>query len=244
MLFYAYDRRQQPVVRFNYLNLAECDRGACALQPLDGLPVWSPARDRTIVSRGDGILWLGNEEGEPHTAVARGRSAAWLDDKRVAFIQPDDGMQIAVMTLPHLEMETLLKMETPADALRGATDRPLPITHVTLATHPTWPDRLFVAARVGYGTGTEATLIFAYSLATGEIRQLMQVEHPLESIRSLRFSPDGRWLFVHSVERSAASWYLHLYDNQTGERLVYSSESTLAFPGYDLSAGRRVVGAR
>ena len=236
MLFYAYDRRQQPVVRFNYLNLAECDRGACALQPLDGLPVWSPARDRTIVSRGDGVLWLGDEEGEAHTAVARGRSAAWLDSERFAFIQPDDGMQIAVMTLPHLEMETLLKMETPADALRGATDRPLPITHVTLATHPTWPDRLFVAARVGYGTGTEATLIFAYSLATGEIRQLMQVEHPLESIRSLRFSPDGRWLFVHSVERSAASWYLHLYDNQTGERLVYSSESTLAFPGYDLSA--------
>ena len=236
MLFYAYDTRQQPVVLFNYLNLAECDGGACALQALDGFPVWPPARDRTIVSRGDGVLWLGNEKGEPHTAVARGRSAAWLDDERVAFIQPDEGMRVKVMTLPHLETGTLLEMGALAETLRMSADGPLPITPVALATHPTWPDRLFIAARVGDGTRTEATHIFAHSLDTGEITELLHVEHPLEPIRSLRFSADGRWLFIHSVERRTASWHLHLYNGQTGESLAYSSESTLAFPGYDLSA--------
>ena len=234
ILFYAYDTRQL-VVRFHFLNLTECDRGACALQSLGGLPVWSPARERTILSYGDGVLWLGDGDGEALMAVARGRSAAWLDSERFAFIQPDDGMRVTVMTLPQREMETVLETERLAEALRDAPEG-RQITLAALATHPTWSDRLFVAARVGDGAGAEATHIFAYSLATGGIARLLQVEHPLEPIRSLRFSADGRWLFVHSVDRSGGSWHLHLYDNRSGESLAYSSESTLAFPGYDLSA--------
>ena len=242
ILFYAYDGRLS-TVRFNYLNLAECERGACALEPLEGLPVWSPDGDKTIVSHGDGVLWLGDESGESHTAVARGRSVAWLDNERFAFIQPDDAMRVEVMTLPQAEAETLLEMERVVEALRRApgagqmaADRSLPITLVELVTHPTMADLLFVAAHVGDRRTSGTAHIFAYSLATGEIRQLLQVEHFLEPIRSPRFSADGRWLFVHSVDRSAGSWYLHLYDIQTGKSQVYSSESTLAFPGYDLSA--------
>ena len=238
MLFYTYDSRQGNV-RFNYLDVAECGGGGCALQSLEGMPVWSPGGERTIISYGDGVLWLGDEDGQPLMTVARGESVAWLDDERFAFIQDDDEMRVGMMTLPQLEMETLLERERLVEAVREtrqmSEERPLPITLAALAAHPTWPDRLVVATRVGTWRNVGRTHILALSLATGEIRQLLQVTHPLESIRSLRYSADGRWLFVHSVERSTDSWHLHLYDNETGESQGYSSESTLAFPGYDLS---------
>ncbi len=235
MLFYTYDTRRRPPIRFNYLNQAECDRGACAIRSLDGLPAWPPDRERTVVSRGDGVLWLGDEAGEPQAAVARGQSAAWLDNSRFAFIQPDDDMRVEMMTLPNLELKTLFEIERLTDALQNTTDATR-ISRVALAAHPTMPDRLFVGARVGPRPGAEATHVFVYSLATDEITELLQVDHPLEPYRALRFSADGRWLFVHSVERRASGWHLHLYNIQTGDILTYSSETTLAFPGYDQSA--------
>lgn len=235
ILFYAYDVRQQPTIRFNYLNQTECDGGECVVRALVGLPAWPPDRERTVVSRGDGVLWLGNEDGEPQMAVARGRTVVWLDNRRFAFIQPDDGMRVGMMTLPQQELRTLVEIERLADALQDATDATR-ITPVALATHPAMPDKLFVGARIGNETGAGASHIFVYDLATDEIAELLQVEHTLEPYRSLRFSADGRWLFVHTVERSAASWHLHLYNIQTGEILAYSSESSMAFPGYDLSA--------
>ena len=242
ILFYAYDGRLS-TVRFNYLNLAECERGACALQPLEGLPVWSPDGDKTIVSHGDGVLWLGDESGESHTAVARGRSVAWLDNERFAFIQPDDAMRVEVMTLPQAVAETLLEMERVVEALRGApgagqmaADRSLPITLVELVTHPTMADCCSSLRTSGTGGRQGLPTFSPTALPRARSDNCCRVEQFLEPIRSPRFSADGRWLFVHSVDRSAGSWYLHLYDIQTGKSQVYSSESTLAFPGYDLSA--------
>ena len=235
MLFYTHDTRRQPTIRFNYLNQAECDGGACAIRSLDGLPAWPPDRERTVVARWDGVLWLGDEEGEPQMAVAHGRTVAWLDNRRFAFIQPDDGIQVGVMTLPKLALGRLLEIERLADALQGATDV-TGIALVALAAHPALPDQLFVGARVEGGTGAGTTHVFVHNLATDEITELLQVDHPLESYRSLRFSADGRWLFVHSVDRNTSSWHLHLYNIQTGDILTYSTETTLAFPGYDLSA--------
>ena len=151
---------------------------------------------------GDGVLWLGDKEGEPQMAVARGQSVTWLDDSRFAFVQSDDDMQVAMMTLPNREVRTLLDSESLTDALHGATAATR-IIRVALASHPTMPDRLFVGARVGNGAGRDATHVFVYNLATNEITELLQVDHPLEPYRSMRFSADGRWLFVHSVGQRA-----------------------------------------
>lgn len=235
ILFYAYSSRQRPSVGFTYLDQAECDGGACAIRSLDGWPAWSPDREKTIVSHGDGVLWLGNQEAEPQMAVARGRSAAWLDNSRFAIVQPDEGMQVAVMTLPNLELRTIVEVERLADALQTAA-APVRITPVALAAHPALPNRLFIGAQVEGGTGREASHVFLYDLAADELSPVLQLEDPFEPYRSLRFSPDGSWLFVHSIERRASGWHLHLHNNQTGDTLTYSSESSLAFPGYDLTA--------
>ncbi len=235
MLFYTYNTRRRPPIRFAYLNQAECDRGACAVRFLDGWPAWSPDRERTVVSRGDGVLWLGDDAGEPQRAVANGRSTAWLDNTRFAFIQPDDGMQVEMMQLPNLEQKTLFKMERLVEELQDATDATI-VSRAELATHPAMPDRLFIGARIGPRPGAEDTHVFVYNLATDQLTELLQVNHPLEPYRSLRFSPDGRWLFVHSVQQRGSGWHLHIYNNQTGDILTYSSETSLAFPGYDLSA--------
>ncbi|MCY3901933.1 MAG: hypothetical protein OXF76_02125 [Caldilineaceae bacterium] len=242
MLFYTYESRR-PTYHFTYLDLAACEQGTCALESQQGFPVWSPDRKRSIVSLGDGLLWLGDGAGELLMTVAHGRSVAWLDNERFAYFQPDDEMRVGVMTLPQMEAETVLELERLAEAMRAApgarrrsSGQPLPITPAALATHPSWPDQLIVAMREGDRWRSEATHIFTYNLAADELRHLLWVEHPLESIRSLRFSADGRWLFVHSVERSTDSWHLHLYDSESGASQTYSSESTLAFPGYDLSA--------
>ena len=235
MLFYSYDNRRQPTSRFNYLSQAECDKGACAIRTLEGMPAWPPDGERTVVVRGDGVLWLGNEVGETQMAVGRGRSVAWLDNRRFAFIQPDEGLRVDEVTLPNLALRTLVEMERLAGALQNATDV-TEITPVALAAHPALPDRLYIGARVEGGTGAGTTHVFVYDLTTDEITKLLQVDNPLERNRSLRFSADGLWLFVHSVERSPNSWHLHIYNNQTGEILNYSTETSLAFPGYDLSA--------
>ncbi len=235
MLLFTYDARRRPPIRFNLLNQTDCDGGACVLRTLDGLPAWSPDRERTVVSRGDGVLWLGDKEGEPQMAVARGQSVTWLDDSRFAFVQSDDEMQVAMMTLPNRELRTLLDSESLTDALHGATAATR-IIRVALASHPTMPDRLFVGARVGNGAGRDATHVFVYNLAADQITELLQVDHPLEPYRSMRFSADGRWLFVHSVGQRARGWHLYLYNIRTGGVLNYSSDTALAFPGYDLSA--------
>jgi len=234
-LFYTYNTRRRPPIRFAYLNQAECDSGACAVRFLEGWPAWSPDQERTVVSRGDGMLWLGDEAGEPQTPVAHGRSVVWLDNSRFAYVQPDDDMQVEMVTLPNLELKTLFEIERLADALQDTTDATR-FTRVALAAHPTMPDRLFVGARVGPRPGAEETHVFVYNLATDQFTELLQVDHPLEPYRSLRFSPDGRWLFVHSVQQRGSGWHLHLYNIQTGDILTYSSETVLAFPGYDLSA--------
>ena len=230
MLFYTYNTRRRPPIRFAYLNQAECDGGACAVRFLDGWPVWSPDRKRTVVSHGDGVLWLGDDAGEPQRAVANGRSTVWLDNSRFAFIQTDDGMQVAMMTLSNLEPKTLFEMERLVDELPDATDATR-VTRAALASHPAMPDRLFVGARIGPRPSAEDTHVFVYDLATDQITELLQVDHPLEPYRSLRFSPDGRWLFVHSVQQRGSGWHLHIYNNQTGDILTYSSEFSLAFPG-------------
>jgi hypothetical protein len=235
MLFYTYDTRRQPSTRFHYLNQAECDGGECAIRSLDGLPVWPPDEERTVVARGDGVLWLGNEQGETQMAVTRGRSPAWLDNRRFAFIQPDDGMSVEVVTLPNLALGTLVEMERLADALQDATDVSR-ITPEALAAHPALPDRLFIGARVEGGTGAPTSHVFVHNLATDEITELLQIDHNFEPHRSLHVSADGRLLFVHSVDRRASSWHLHLYNIRTGDILTYSAENTMAFPGYDLSA--------
>ena len=242
MLFYTYESRR-PTYHFTYLDLDACEQGTCELESQEGFPVWSPDRERSIVSLGDGLLWLGDGAGEMLMTVARGRSVAWLDSERFAYIQSDDEMWVEMMTLPQMETETVLELERLTEAMRAApgarrrsSGQPLPVTPAALSAHPNWPDQLIVAVREGDRWRSEATHIFTYNLAEDELRHLLWVEHPLESIRSLRFSADGRWLFVHSVDRSTDSWHLHLYDSESGGSQTYSSESTLAFPGYDLSA--------
>jgi dipeptidyl aminopeptidase/acylaminoacyl peptidase len=126
-------------------------------------------------------------------------------------------------------------MERLADALQDATDV-TGIAPVALAAHPALPDQLFIGARVEGGTGAATSHIFVHNLATDEITELLQIDHNFEPHRSLHVSADGRLLFVHSVDRRASSWHLHLYNIRTGDILTYSAENTMAFPGYDLSA--------
>ena len=189
---------------------------------LDGWPAWSPDRKRTVVSRGDGVLWLGDDAGEPQRAVANGRSTAWLDNSRFAFIQTDDGMQVEMLQLPDLEQKTLFKMERLVDELPDATDATR-VTRVALASHPAMPDRLFVGARIGPRPSAEDTHVFVYNLATDQITELLQVDHPLEPYRSLRFSPDGRWLFRPqrtTTRQRLASAYLQQSDGRHPDLFV------------------------
>ena len=78
MLLFTYDARRRPPIRFNFLDQTECDGGACALRSLAGLPAWSPDRERTVVSHGDGVLWLGTKrESRRWRSRAAGRRRGW-----------------------------------------------------------------------------------------------------------------------------------------------------------------------
>lgn len=240
MLFYSYDTRQQ-VVLFNSLSLAACEDGSCAIRFYDGYPVWSPDRQRTVVSRGTGVLWLGDADGQADAAIGRGASALWLDNDRFAFIQLEEPARVVAVTLPQLETETLLNV----DALIGALDLDINFEFIFingLGMHPSRPDQLFVVARIQRTERSESDEYHIFSLdLTAEasdaaaLTYLMQVNHSLEPFRPLRFSPDGRWLVMRTVERGSNGWHLNLYDLESGRHLAYSSEFPLAFPGYDWS---------
>ena len=155
MLFYTYESRR-PTYHFTYLDLDACEQGTCELESQEGFPVWSPDRERSIVSLGDGLLWLGDGAGEMLMTVARGRSVAWLDSERFAYIQSDDEMRVEMMTLPQMETETVLELERLTEAMRAApgarrrsSGQPLPVTPAALGAHPNWPDQLIVGGARG-----------------------------------------------------------------------------------------------
>jgi hypothetical protein len=78
------------------LDLNLCDEnGPCPLEPLAGLPIWSPDGRQTAIyvreSDGGYTLYLGDEAGEVEDLIGAGQSAVWLDQTSFSYIALEPG---------------------------------------------------------------------------------------------------------------------------------------------------------
>ena len=77
------------------LDMEACESDPCELEPLPGMPGWSPDGRHTLVimAEADGVstLQFGDDRGRPVELIGRGQSPAWLDESRFTYIPLDPG---------------------------------------------------------------------------------------------------------------------------------------------------------
>jgi hypothetical protein len=143
-------------LRFDLLDLERCSGGECALNSADGLPVWSPDGQRTLVVRGSS-LDLGDGAGDvlPEPNSRRGGTPFWLSDDVFGYLRVlRVGSERSVLTA-----ENGIFVQTAAggaaqvgveerDLLAAfpAGARPASLFIEYAAAHPSRPDTLLVVA--------------------------------------------------------------------------------------------------
>lgn len=242
LLLYTFKFRERQVA-YSLLDLAGCDEGDCRRYELMGAPVRSPDGNRTLLAGNDGILWLGDEQGQNGVEVGRGIAPFWLDNETYGYAHlvgsltrpPAEIVAVSVITG---EVSVLLRL---AD-LQAATPADINFDQLTIhaiARSPADASRLFIAMVPAQDEGVieeVGALIFDYDRQTGAASLLLRLDYHLGLFNPLLFSPDGHWLVVQSFARPKTAWQLHLYGIATGETHVLTSSYIFAFPGFDWSA--------
>jgi hypothetical protein len=67
-----------------HISLDDCHQPDCGVQELEGFPIWSPDKQRTIVTQGE-TLYLGDDRGQNLEEIGEGFSAFWLDNERYGY---------------------------------------------------------------------------------------------------------------------------------------------------------------
>ena len=59
----------------------------------------------------------------------------------------------------------------------------------------------------------------------------LQIEgEPRQYQRGYRFSPDGRWLLISSLNNAVPGWILYLHNVETGDTLTFAANDTYPLP--------------
>ncbi|HSM55554.1 MAG TPA: hypothetical protein VK879_05295 [Candidatus Sulfomarinibacteraceae bacterium] len=242
-----HDLQENRSHRYHWLNLNDCGPTGCRLVDLSGYTTWSPYGTHTLLLDGEN-LWRGDHEGQRQAPLGIGLAPFWLDNERYGYVRYDrdagaPSMQVVTATvgidLPHI----VLPVQALGEALAAETN---PLTFINyVAANPGDPDLLFLwSTSVGVAKGTHA--IFSYRLSTDDLRLIAQFEQLPRGDPSrltpagyppFRFSPDGHWLLVTSLERlPATAWQFQLFDlhkeNDQAFSVSYPAYPT-PFPIYD-----------
>ena len=229
------------------LDLESCRAdGDCRWHFISSIPVWSPDGDHMLVVNGRALLLLGGRDGRSWEPVAAGRSPFWLANDVYGYVTP--GGRLVVRRVGETARRTVLDAE---DLLPFLSD-----------LNPSRPVELVAAVAAPPGTGVLA-LVVGYEEQPARYLFLLQrppdsdvwltAEPRPEELTLLlganqhifrnalpTFSPDGRWLVVHTAGGTESQPRFWLFDVQTRERLLVGPAPGL--PGiYDWSSDGRWV---
>lgn len=214
------------------VNLDQCSSSPCQATPLPGMPIWSPAGQRTvlIVPQPDGSqkLFLGDENGDIAAEVGIGQSPVWLDEHRFVYIpgpQEDEQDQL----LRRLGQEVLLvdvdeellpggEMLFDAEMVRAAIPAAMRPDNLGLwAIQRAEPGSSwwYVTAR-GDWEGKRADYVLVYDQAAGETRLVLPLED-YALVEPPMVNATGQQAVTIALTRDGSQVSIELMDADTGE---------------------------
>ncbi len=186
---------------FFVLDLETCGEGSCRAWQLEGLPIWSPDGERSILlDFVEGNVKLGDAQGQALWALETGQlnlfAATWLDDRRVVLpALGDDGRGPALHIVDVIsgESEMLLAADTlhamlPEEARAGTTY----VQHLA-ASHEA-PATLLIATATTWTTSWMS--VFLLDVETGMLRRVLSDEGSYTGFPPVTTVEPGRWSAV------------------------------------------------
>lgn len=257
--------------QLHWINLGaagNCNGRRCSgIQVHERAVVWSPDGQHTLFWRelegsrsppaSDGVLWLGDANGEALTRLEEGTHPFWIDDETLGYLAtPEEGAQpfpsnyeLVIRRLQgdgvsgarRLHVAVLSELRAPGSDDQDVLEMGVALNQVFV--HPSRPQTVFlVGGRYTDLLSSVAlpelrTYIFAVDLASEEVTVRVP-NADVERIILPRISPDGRWLAYLSGTSVGQNENVRMLPN--GNWLVYQEgmgeggEGTLAV--HDLTA--------
>lgn len=237
---------------FQVFDIGECGSGGCALTSLPGEPVWSPDGSQMLVIEGGwaystGRLLRGDGGGNSLSPAAEGViNPFWIDEQTYAYFRrvpvPRTGPRLEGLEIELFVASTaddapqrLFALDELVRSLPGAPDSS-PMSGAQVVPSPADPDLLLINVNLyesswsGEVSGPRPgqALVVLYDWRTGEtsLRMRLDGESAFAS-----FSPDGRWLAVHSGNATGGAIALRLHNVVGNETRATRWDDPYATPG-------------
>lgn len=200
------------------LDLDSCGAaGDCEWRFISSAPVWSPDGEHMLVVNGRALLLLGERDGRSWEPVAAGRYPFWLSDDVYGYVTPRERLVVRRVgertRRTVLDVEGLLPFLTDFNRSRS----------LEMAAVAGPPGSGVLALVVGYEEQPARYLLLLQRPADAdvwltadpdpeELTVLLQGNHLIFRDALPSFSPDGRWLIVHTVGGTQARPQFWLFD--------------------------------
>ncbi len=219
-LFYPFDGQSNPYLA----DTAACLSSDCNLEPLEGVPIWSPEGDKALLTIHDGAgepqLFLGDAEGRPIHYLTDGYSPQWLDGDVFLYVGPAGiGVYKGILDSSDNLSETDLQVNIATFfSPLIVTERSRNKTITYLAVHPAQPDRIIISVNHKEGDRDNFLLIDSVTnrIHFGFAQSNLRFSHPFYFSENGRFltipafgagTVNGGWqLVVFDLERLALNW--------------------------------------
>lgn len=227
---------------FHILDLNQCSTDNCPLTLSDGLPIWSPTGEHTLLITFQG-LHLGTPDGQRVQRLGRGENPFWVDEDTFGYLRSlgfenrngvllsknglvlgDVGQEEEKQTITAASFEPIIAAvsEEPADEL---------VFSIEYVTANQTNGRLYI---VGSTLERDYFYLLEHNLASGRSRLLLTLN---QLPGRLTFSPDGRWLaltaFPREVGNALETNYgheeaqLYLLNLRTNKKLTYTFQRSM-----------------
>jgi hypothetical protein len=260
LLFFGFDSSPGSG-RLGRIDLDDCPGPDCEVHDLGGFPVWSPDKQKTILTQGD-ALYLGDSQGQILAEIGKGFSAFWIDSERYGYARYVDGIagygaELVMGSVGDDVIHTLLGPHDLAERLLSAE---IGIAFVDfISVSPSDRKLLIMSARSYYGDLNRSYIISARlpsdfgesdsGIALDDLRLRLALDglprgYPGQIAASgnvpFMFSPDGRWLSLSRLEDPENNlWRVYVHDISADETKSFAARYplyTFRYPFYDWSA--------
>lgn len=203
------------------MDLTDCDEAGCTTHSLEGVPIWSPNGERTLVASinifEDAIFFvddrvsmftnsgesfpasivLGDEKGQPLREEERffetGLAPFWLTDEMFGFITVDDdpANPRQELVIGQIDDSVVRTLISTTNLLHAIPEEERPLRLTMRYVVASPTDPTMLAVMA---TARNDGYLFVVNQESGEVELRVQVG--VESTHTMSFSPDGRYIVM------------------------------------------------
>ena len=213
------------------LNVNRCLESGCEYHELEGIPIWSPNHQHTLILSTDEkdqtILYHGDEFGNRLSIAGLGYAPTWLDNKMYAYIRAAPTAEGGLLAEGETEL-VVAHLHENADSgdgkvlLRASSlIAAVPINHqsrnlaINMAmNHPQRPNQWYLNATSIDVAGGSTEYVFMFDSESGSIKRMT---HLTDKRFAYGFSltENGRYLSLLAFDEDdlpSGEWELHVFD--------------------------------